>query len=163
MEFLRVGWQEAADMCMELAGRVAKSGYAPDVIVGISRGGLVPARILSDELHIRGLYTIKIEFYKDIAKTGDFPEVKQSLPEGALEGKKVLLVDDVSDTGRSLAVAKDHVKRLGAADVRIAVLHEKPQTITKPDYVIGSTEAWVIYPWEVRETEKKAGKKVSEL
>ena len=162
MEFLRVGWQEAADMCKELAGKVS-ADYEPDIIVGISRGGLVPARILSDELHLRDLYIIKIEFYKDIAKTADFPEVKQSLPEGVLEGKKVLLVDDVSDTGRSLAVAKDHVKRLGAADVRIAVLHEKPQTITKPDYVIGSTKAWVVYPWEVSETEKKTGKKVSEL
>ncbi|MFA5076799.1 MAG: phosphoribosyltransferase [Candidatus Micrarchaeia archaeon] len=158
MEFMQPTWQEVDAMCAELASMVRE--FRPDWIVGISRGGLVPARLLSDVLANHNVTTIRIEFYKTIGETSGFPNITQPL-QVDVKGKKVLLVDDVADTGRSLAVAKEHVKRAGASEVKIAALHCKPGSIVVPDYCIGQTTAWIIYPWEVRETErerKKTGK-----
>ena len=155
----KMGWERAVKECEQLAEGVIKSGFKPDVMVGISRGGLVPARILADMLGIMDLYVMKIEFYKSIAETKGFPQVKQSIPV-SLEGKKVLIVDDIADTGRSLAVAKDQVKRAGASEVKIAVMNVKPTSIIAPDYFIGKTDAWIVHPWELREAERDLGRKL---
>ncbi|MEM2542862.1 MAG: phosphoribosyltransferase family protein, partial [Candidatus Korarchaeum sp.] len=69
-----------------------------------------------------------------------------------LDGMKVLLVDDVADTGESLIVARDHILERGAAEVRIATMHYKPWSKIKPDYYSEETEAWVVYFWEYAET-----------
>jgi hypoxanthine phosphoribosyltransferase len=71
----------------------------------------------------------------------------------------VLIVDDIADTGRSLAVAKDYVLRKGAKEVKVATIHYKPDSIFKPDYCIASTTAWVVYPWERNEVERELAKK----
>ena len=73
----------------------------------------------------------------------------------------MLIVDDVSDTGRSLAVAKDHVQKAGAEEIKVATLHYKPHSSFKPDYFVDETSAWVVYPWEVEETKRELSKKQS--
>lgn len=155
MEFLNVSWNKIATMCKDL---VKKMDFKPDILVGISRGGLVPVRILSDLLDNQNVTIIKIEFYKTINETSGFPKISQPLSVD-VKGKKVLLVDDVSDTGRSLAVAKDHMHRSGAGEVRVATLHYKPHSTFKPDYFVGQTSAWIVYPWEVHETKRELKKK----
>lgn len=156
MEFIRPSWDNIEEMCNKLVDRCIS--YKPDWIIGISRGGLVPARLLSDILDISQVSIIRIEFYKTIAETSGFPKITQPL-QVDVKGKKVLLVDDVADTGRSLAVAKDHVKRAGAAEVKIASLHYKPKSLIKPDFYVEETEKWIIYPWEKHETERELEKK----
>ena len=152
MRFIKPGWAKINRMCIQLANKARK--FKPDWIVGISRGGLVPARLLSDVLDISSVSIIRIEFYKSIGQTADFPRITQPL-QVDVRGKRVLLVDDVADTGRSLAVAKEHVKRAGASEVKIAALHRKPGSMVTPDFCMGSTTAWIIYPWEVMEVARE--------
>jgi uncharacterized protein len=155
VEFLEVSWAEADALCKELAAKAA--AFKPDWIVGISRGGLVPARLLCDQLEMHNVAIIRIEFYKKIGKTSDFPKITQPL-QVDVKGKRVLIVDDVADTGMSLLVAKEHVLRAGASQVKIATLHEKPWSRAKPDFCAGASDAWIIYPWERVESMKEIAK-----
>ena len=158
MDFLHISWNDAAEMCKKIVKYM--EDFKPDVLVGISRGGLVPVRILSDFLDNNQVAVIKIEFYKSINQTSGFPKIAQPLSVD-VKGKKVLIVDDVSDTGRSLAVAKDHVQKAGAEEIKVATLHYKPHSSFKPDYFVDETSAWVVYPWEVEETKRELSKKQS--
>lgn len=149
MDMLRIGWDSAIGYCGQLAG---KMGFKPDIIVGISRGGLVPARILSDMLDVKQVQVLGIRFYKRIGEREESPELTQDITMD-IEGRKVLIVDDVADSGRSLAFAKEHLK--GAAEIRTAALHHKPHSIIRPDYFVETTSAWIVYPWEVHEVERE--------
>lgn len=146
---LHINWNNIVELCEKLAKRVAS--YNPDVLIGISRGGLVPVRLLSDLLGNSKVAIIKIEFYKKIGKTKDKPNITQALNYN-VKGKRVLIVDDVSDTGRSLIVAREHVLSKGAKEVKIATLHYKPHSKLKPDYFVETTSEWIVYPWEIHET-----------
>lgn len=143
-------------MCETLAKKVR--GYKPDVLIGISRGGLVPVRLLSDILDNRHVAIMKIEFYKGIGKTNESPKITQPLTV-PLKGKRVLIVDDVADTGRSLLVAADCVRKQGAKETKIATLHFKPTSAFRPDFFLESTDAWIVYPWEVHEAERELKRK----
>jgi len=155
MKFLRVKWDEVEKLCSSLAEQVR--GFKPDVLVGISRGGLVPVRLLSDILDNQNVAVMKIEFYKSIGETSGFPKITQPLVVN-IKGKKVLVVDDVADTGRSLLVAKDYLMRQGAKEILIATLHFKPTSAFKPDHFVKTTDAWLIYPWEVNEVKRELKK-----
>ncbi|MFA5412164.1 MAG: phosphoribosyltransferase [Candidatus Micrarchaeia archaeon] len=161
MDFLRVSWDDASQMCERLASRVSSSGFRPDVIIGISRGGLVPARLLSDILGLHELYVMRVSLYTGIGKKAAAPKITQPLP-AKLGGKKALLVDDVSDTGKSLEVAKKHVLDMGAGEVKVATLHFKPHSAFRPDFFEGETGAWIIYPWEIHECRRELGDKMPE-
>jgi len=151
MKLVNISWRKATSLCELLAKKVKK--YNPDILIGVSRGGLVPVRLLSDILHNKDIAVMKIEFYKSVGKTKNLPEITQPLTVN-IKGKKVLLVDDVSDTGKSLVVAKNHIKKKGAKEIRIATLHFKSHSILKPDYYIEETDKWLVYPWEIHETKE---------
>ncbi len=156
MKFLKPTWTEISEMCETLASKVKE--YKPDILVGISRGGLVPVRLLSDILDNRNVAIMKIEFYTGIGERAKEPKVTQPLTID-ITGKRVLIVDDVADTGHSLMVASEYVKSKGASECRIATLHFKPTSAFKPDYYLASTDAWIIYPWEIHEMERELKKK----
>lgn len=155
MKIEYISWNDTVKLCDTLAKKVEK--YEPDVLVGISRGGLVPVRLLSDILGNKNIAVIKVEFYKSIGKTRDIPRITQELNYD-VEGKRVLLVDDIADTGRSIVIAKDHVKRKGAKEIKVATLHYKTISSVKPDYYIKKTKSWIVYPWEIHETKKEIRK-----
>ncbi|MEM1570455.1 MAG: phosphoribosyltransferase [Candidatus Bathyarchaeia archaeon] len=152
-------WDEIYEMCIDLASMIKASGFKPDLIVGIARGGWVPARLLSDFLDNPNITSIKVEFYLDIGKTRDEPSITQDI-QVSVAGRKVLLVDDVADTGKSLMLVKNHLKDMGASETRIACLYFKPWSIVKPDYYVRETEAWIIFPHEIRESATKIWLKV---
>lgn len=156
MEFLRISWEEGANLCEQLVHKT--EDYRPDVLVGVSRGGLVPLRIFSDMRNIRKIGVLGIQFYNKIGETRGFPEITHDMPIN-IEGKKVLIIDDVADTGKSLIAAKEYIDRKGASDIRIATLHYKPTSMVKPDYFIDTTTAWIIYPWERHEAEREIKEK----
>ena len=112
--YLAPSWDRVYEMLLDVARRIRSSGFKPDYIVGVSRGGWVPGRILSDLLDNGRTLSIKVEFYVGIGKTVEKPVITQPLIQD-IARKKVLVVDDVSDTGKSLKVALDHVKENGAA------------------------------------------------
>jgi uncharacterized protein len=144
-------WNQIYDMLLDQAQKIQGDGYKPDIIIGIARGGIVSARILSDLLEVPDLATIQIEYYADIAQTKQEPILKRSL-HTQLTGKKALLVDDVSDSGKSLQLAKNHLQQQGAKEIKTATLYAKPQTITEPDYYEKQTSHWIVFPWDAKET-----------
>ncbi len=151
MDYLILSWQDVYNLTLQLSERIVNSGYVPDVIVGIARGGWIPARILSDVLYASTLQNIRIEYYTDVGAKGKEPQITQPLT-GSMKGKKILLVDEVADTGDTLHHALEHVKVLGASNVRSAVLHYKPSSSVIPDYFMVETSSWLVYPWENRES-----------
>ncbi|MDW8033730.1 MAG: phosphoribosyltransferase [Nitrososphaerota archaeon] len=158
MEFEVVSWEHFYQLTLELVDKVLKSGYKPDVIIGISRGGLVPLRIFSDEFEDVEVGIIRVVFYEDVKKTGNEPKIVQDVNVD-VSGRKVLIVDDVADTGRSLETVRKHIQNKGASSVKIATVYYKPWSILKPDYYVKKTEKWIIFPHEVGETIRKLAKK----
>lgn len=142
----KISWQKADAMCARLAAKVKRS-FRPDALVGISRGGLVPLRLLSDYLNVRSVGVVGVKFYSAPGKTKAQPIVTQQL-NIAVKGKKVLVVDDVADSGRTLALVVAMVKKRGAKVVKTAALHYKRSSIVKPDFFVKETDKWIVYPWE---------------
>ncbi len=147
-------WDNVYDMCIRAADKIKRSKYRPKLIVAISRGGWVPGRILSDLLENPKIATIKVEYYVDIYKTRSKPKITQPLTVD-VKGKHVLLVDDIADSGNSLKLVKNHLLELGAANVKICTLYQKPWSIVTPDFVVRKTDAWVCFPHEIFETMKR--------
>jgi len=159
LEFEVVSWDYAYQLLIELAEKVRKSNYKPDLIVGISRGGWPPARVISDLLENPNIANIKAEFYLDLGRTSEEPIITQTIS-APINGKKVLLVDDVADTGKTLKLVHDKLIEDGAEDVKVATLYYKPWSVFRPDFYMVETSVWVVFPWERYETIKKLGRKM---
>lgn len=152
MDILRISWDATIEYTETLAKKIID--FKPDIIVGLSRGGLVPARIMSDVLGVPDLGIIGMKFYTEMGKKSEFPQITQELTMN-LNGKKILLVDDVADTGASLIIAKEYLQKKGAEEVRVATIHYKPNSKFKPDYYVMTSTSWIEYPWERHEIERE--------
>jgi len=144
-------WDRIYDFLLNLAKKIRKSGFKPDVIVGISRGGWPPARVMSDLLENPQIANVKAEFYLGVAKTKGEPVITQPVSV-SVRGKKVLVVDEVADTGKSLRLVRSHLEEGGASEVKIATIYYKPWSIVAPDYYERETSLWIVFPWERKET-----------
>ena len=153
-EFEAPTWNQIYAMLRSQAEKIRRSGFKPEIIVGITRGGWVPARILSDFLEILDLAVVRVEFYLGVAETRDEPVMTQGVS-AVVKDKKMLLVDDVADTGKSLRLVREHIRQQGAAEVRIATVYYKPFSIVTPDYYEKETRRWVVFPWDAKENIKK--------
>lgn len=149
--YLHLTWMDVQRLSEKLADQIAESGFRPDIIVAVSRGGFDPARILSDELNIRSLASLQVIYYAGIRERNDKPQVKYPL-NADISGLNVLVVDDVADSGNSLKVVKEYVDTLGPREVKMATLHHKPWSTFEPDFYAESVDKWIIYPWEPRES-----------
>lgn len=152
-EYVAPSWDKIYEMIVDLALRIRTSSFKPDLIVGVSRGGWAPGRILSDLLENPHTANIKIEFYVGIEKTGRKPVVTQPITED-ISKKNVLVVDDVADTGESLKLALDHVLEKGPGKIMTATVYYKPHSTFKPDFFADTTSNWIIFPWERLEATK---------
>ncbi|UCB60728.1 MAG: phosphoribosyltransferase [Candidatus Bathyarchaeota archaeon] len=151
-------WKQVYAMLLELAQKIRIDAFSPDIIVGVSRGGWAPARVLSDLLENPNMANVKAEFYLGVAETKKTPTITQSVSTDVV-GKTVLVVDDVSDTGRSLRLVKSHLMKKGVNELRIATLYYKPWSVTTPDYYEKTTRHWIIFPWERKEAFRKVAEK----
>jgi len=154
ISFTAPSWDQTYDMLLELAKRVKDSGFKPDLIVGVCRGGWAPARVMSDLLENMNTASIRIEFYLAPGVTARKPVISQAIMV-PVKGVNVLVVDDVADTGESLKVAVDHLDVCGAKSIKTATVYYKPQSCLKPDFFIIQTEQWIIFPWERLETTRR--------
>jgi hypoxanthine phosphoribosyltransferase len=161
LEFEVPTWNQIYDMLLKLADKIRKSRFKPDIIAGISRGGWPPARVLSDLLANPNLANVKAEFYLGVAETKMEPTLTQPVSV-AVAGKKVLVVDEVADTGKSLELVKKHIVKQGACEVKIATVYYKPWSVVVPDYYGKKTNRWIVFPWEIKETTRKIVKKCRE-
>ncbi len=153
VEVAYVTWSKAVRLCYRLARMVADSGYDPDVIVAVMRGGVVPALVISDVLNVESFYAIRVKHWGIAEEAYPTPVVEQ-LPQGRIDGRRVLLVDEVADTGKTLEVAIRELSKLGPREVRTAVLHLKPTSSVMPDFYAERLDrwAWIFYPWSLAET-----------
>jgi hypoxanthine phosphoribosyltransferase len=147
MKYLFVSWEDIERLTVKVALAIRERGFEPDIIVGVSRGGLAPTRILSDFLDVHDVIILGVAFYEEIGRTGNEPVITHPLSLG-IRGKKVVLLDDVSDTGGSLALAKKHVQSLAPSELLVCTLHRKPWSTCDPDIYIEETDRWIIYAWE---------------
>ena len=131
----------------ELAEQVAADGYEPDLILAIARGGLFLAGALGYALEVKNLFTMNVEFYTGVDQRLDLPVVlPPTLDRVDLTGMNVLVADDVADTGRTLELVRNFCAGY-VAEVRTAVVYEKPQTVVHADYVWRHTDRWINFPW----------------
>jgi len=149
-KYLAINWEKVEEACFNLSRKVELSEYKPEIIVAISRGGLIPGRLIADHLGIPELTSLQIQFYKGVDEATQTPIIIQDISTSVRE-KNILIVDDVIDTGRSMKAAYEHLKRRGAYAFRLAVLYKKPWSLIKPDYFIYETDFWIIFPWEKSE------------
>lgn len=117
-----------------------------DAVIGILRGGIVPAVILSHKLRIPYVYGLGLRYY-DEKKPGENVRVYQGLP--SLRNSFVFLVDDVCDSGRTMKFAAEFVEKTTGIAPVTASLHLKPSSIFNPTFHVWETSGWITYPWEV--------------
>lgn len=142
-------WPVFGEASRELATSVVASGFMPDVVVAIARGGMLLAGSIAYALGAKSCGALNVEFYTGVGTRLDEPVVlPPMLDHASLAGKKVLLVDDVSDSGRTLALVLA-LLRDGGSDVRSVCLYSKPGTVQEPDYVWKTTDRWINFPWSV--------------
>jgi len=158
LEFEILSWDQIYRLLLKLAEAVRKSGFEPEVIVGVSRGGWIPARIMSDLLETPKLANVTAEFYVGVAETKRDPTITQPVSV-SVNDKKVLVVDDVADTGESLKLVNLHLKNQGASEIKIATIYYKPWSIIVPHYYEKETRCWIVFPWEQKETVRKTVEK----
>ena len=142
-----LGWDEFGGASRDLARAVVDSGFVPDVVIAIARGGLLLAGSIAYALGTKACGALNVEFYTGIDERLPEPVVLPPLLDDSGFGtQKVLLVDDVSDSGRTLDLV---VRMLAAsgAEVRSVCLYSKPRTVLEPDYVWRRTDRWILFPW----------------
>jgi hypoxanthine phosphoribosyltransferase len=151
-ETQHVGLDEVHALTFRLAERIRAARFEPDVVVAVARGGFVPARLVCDFLRVAELASLQIRHYGAGARKEREAELL-SAPNARLAGRRVLLVDDVNDTGDTLAAARDAVAAGGPAELRVAVLHEKEGTGFQADFCAARVEQWrwILYHWAVVE------------
>jgi hypoxanthine phosphoribosyltransferase len=140
-------WADFGRAGRELAVRIDADGFRPDIILAIARGGLFPAGALGYALDVKNLHVINVEFYTGVDQRLAMPVVLPPVPKPIdLSGSRVLIADDVADTGATLRLVKDfcadHV-----AEVRCAVIYEKSRSIVKCEYAWRRTDLWIDFPW----------------
>ncbi|WP_353809325.1 phosphoribosyltransferase [Agromyces sp. SYSU T00194] len=142
-----LGWDDFAGASRTLASDVLGSGFRPDVVIAIARGGLLLAGAIAYALGTKNCGSINVEFYTGVDARLPEPIVSGPMLDApALAGKRVLLVDDVSDSGRTLKKVVGMITDAGA-EVRTATLYVKSQTVLVPDYTYRSTDDWIVFPW----------------
>lgn len=153
MKIKNLSWIEAIRMCYLLAEKIVNSGLVFDTIIAISRGGLVPARIISDVLGIDELYTLRSRLWGIGGMIYKEPVV-QVYERMNLSGRKVLVVDEVVDTGATMVRVREIIERYDPAMIKTAVIHCKPTAKYTPDYYVEklSEWVWILYPWSLFES-----------
>ena len=146
-----MSWNDLGIGSRELAEQVYRDGYRPDIVLAIARGGLLVAGALAYALGVKNTFTMNVEFYTGIDERLDMPMLLPPVPDLVdWHEARVLIADDVADTGATLALVKDFCEGK-VAEVRCAVLYEKPRSEVKCEYVWRRTDRWITFPWSAED------------
>ena len=153
-----LGWEQFGAAARELTQQVIDSGFEPEILLSITRGGLLPAGAIAYALDNKILDIMTVEFYTGVDSRLPEPVFLPPLPAtNYLDGQKVLIIDDVADTGETLRMVRDFCDRY-AAESRVAVLYEKPRSVIAADYVWRRTDKWITFPWSALPPMRPAGR-----
>ena len=145
-----LSWADFGAAARELAEQVHEDGYEPDLILSIARGGLLVGSALGYALDVKNTWTMNVEFYTGVDERLDVPMILPPVPELIdLESARMLIADDVADTGETLQLVKDFCAGK-VAEVRCAVLYEKPRSLVSCEYVWKRTDLWIDFPWSAQ-------------
>ena len=142
-----ISWEKIAQLIKELADKIKASGFEPDYLIGITVGGFVPLALLAKELDINRVLTASASSYDDAKKRGKLNIMH--IPKVDLSDKKVLLVDEIVDSGETLR----HISKAIIHDCKISKLKTATLAISKgcnfkPDFYVLETDRWLVFPWE---------------
>jgi hypoxanthine phosphoribosyltransferase len=145
----RLCYEEFGVAVRVLAQSIKDNGYEPDIVLSIARGGLLIGGALGYALGVKNTFTMSVEFYTGVDERLALPVVLPPIPNKVdLTGLKVLVADDVADTGATLKLVREFCEGY-VAEVRSAVLYEKSHSVEKPDYAWRHTDKWIEFPWSV--------------
>ncbi len=145
----KMTWTDLGVGSRDLAEIVHEDGYRPEIILAIARGGLLLAGALAYALEVKNTFTMNVEFYTGVDERLDMPMLLPPVPDLVdFSETKVLIADDVADTGATLALVKGFLEGK-VAETRCAVLYEKPRTTVRCEYVWRRTDRWIDFPWSV--------------
>jgi hypoxanthine phosphoribosyltransferase len=144
-------WELFYSLSKEVARKIINSGYRADFMVGLARGGWVLSRVLCDFLSIKDLISLKVEHWGVTATPDGKARLKYPFSID-LSGRRVLVVDDITDTGESMRLATEYVMTLNPSEVRTATLRHIEGSKFIPDYYGDEISwRWVIFPWNYTE------------
>jgi hypoxanthine phosphoribosyltransferase len=147
-----MSWEDFTVLARTLALRIKQSRFRPDLVIAIGRGGYVPARVVCDFLLHDMLTSIKVEHWGRAAEEKVSVNIRFPLSVD-IKDQTVLVIDDVTDTGKTMDMAISYLRSLNPREIRTAVLQHKVSSPYRPDY-FGREEQewrWIIYPWAVHE------------
>lgn len=145
-------WPLFGEATQSLAQQIVESGYKPDMILAVARGGLFVAGALGYALGVKLLHVVNVEFYTGIDQRSNMPVMLPPIPNPVdFSGARILIAVDVADTGATIKLTQEFSEQ-HVAEVRSAVIYEKPRSIVKCDYVWRHTSDWIHFPWDVRAT-----------
>lgn len=140
-------WEGFGAASRELSQAVVDSGFEPQLIIAVARGGLTLAGAMTYSLGVKLTDAINVEFYTDVNETLPDPILlAPMLDTESITGQRILVVDDVADSGRTLGLVIKLLRGFGA-EVRSAVLYSKSRTIVVPDFAWKETDQWIVFPW----------------
>jgi uncharacterized protein len=143
-------WDAFGRASRELAQMIADDGFGPDMILSIARGGLLLGGALGYALSVKNTYTMNVEFYIGVDQRLEVPRILPPAPDFVdLHDKSILIADDVADTGHTLRSVSRFCEGK-VAEVRTAVLYQKPHSLVECDYVWRRTDLWINFPWSDR-------------
>ncbi|WP_194948967.1 phosphoribosyltransferase [Actinomyces trachealis] len=154
-------WELFGTAERELSSLIVASGWMPDLIIAIARGGLIPAGAIGYAIGVKAMGAMNVEFYTGVGQTLEEPVILPPLMDASeLPGKKVLVVDDVADSGKTLKLVMELLAKQGLdvggetvrVDARSAVIYRKPRSVFVPDYCWRVTDKWINFPWSVLPT-----------
>jgi len=149
MKKVYFAWEDILDHTRRLLGKLEGRDY--DALLAVTRGGMVPGALLAEALDIRNVLTAAVMLYDDTKRAHEEPHFLQFPVDALILDKRVLVVDDVWDSGRTAVAVRERVRAAGGIP-EVAVLHFKPKNNVfpgdAPDHYALATEDWIVYPWD---------------
>lgn len=146
-----IDWKEYGELVSLLAKRIKSGSHEFDLVVGIARGGIPVAMVISDQLGVK-IDIINVKSYTGIAKRSEV-RIVSTLTED-VRGKSVLIVDDLIDEGETIKTVIEYLAKEEPKRMMTAVLFKKPWSKFEPDFYLEVVDKWIVFPWELGEVER---------
>lgn len=156
-DYFEMTWEFFGELCRVLALRVARSGFDPDLVVGIAKAGVIPGAVVASILQ-RDFYSMKISRDAGVERVRARPRIFSEAPKQAAK-KKVLIVDEICTSGETLRLAMNAIRQVGPTEIRTATSLVKHGG-HHPDFYALETDQTVIFPWD-RQVISEAGEIVT--